>query len=318
MTVQCIFDDVSERDMDMLIAEEMVSSAGFRKLFLDKIGISDADILSVELSKTDPALGESDITVTLSAGGKRIGLLIEDKVDAIAMPEQAARYTLRGERGVSDSLYGEFYVFIAAPQKYLSENHEAAKYPNRVSYEEMLAYFQDADGRRNEFQTQKISQAIKKQKTGYQVREDAAVTEFWRRYAEFQKAEFPDVWFLYSDGIKGANATWPRFNTVVKGLFFYHKSEFGCVDLTFEGCAGRIGEVERILQSTVNNYLKQGFTVQRTGKAAAIRLSVPVLDFHLPFDAQSEKIRECFTAIRRMNDLVKAFDPADVSALLTG
>ena len=152
MTVQCIFDDVSERDMDMLIAEEMVSNADFRKLFLDKIGISDADVLSVELSKTDPALGESDITVTLSAGGKRIGLLIEDKVDAIAMPEQAARYTLRGERGVSDGLYDEFYVFIAAPQKYLSENYEAAKYPNRVSYEEMLAYFQNADGRRNEFQ----------------------------------------------------------------------------------------------------------------------------------------------------------------------
>ena len=80
MTVQCIFGDVSERDMDMLIAEETVSSAGFRKLFLDKIGISDAGVLSVELSKTDPALGESDITVALSENDN---LIAEYTVQAV-------------------------------------------------------------------------------------------------------------------------------------------------------------------------------------------------------------------------------------------
>ena len=67
-----------------------VCDDGFLDLFLSKAGIvaESKRVLSVELSKTDAKFGESDITVIVEIDGRKIGLLIEDKIDAIAMPEQ--------------------------------------------------------------------------------------------------------------------------------------------------------------------------------------------------------------------------------------
>ena len=45
----------------------------------------------------DYLYGESDITVIVESPDKRIGLLIEDKIDAIDMPEQPERYKIRGD-----------------------------------------------------------------------------------------------------------------------------------------------------------------------------------------------------------------------------
>ena len=130
--IQCTFADVTEHDMDLLFLEEFVCSKIFLDLFTQQIGISNARVLSVHSSLTDSVLGESDMTVILDGGGKRIGLLIENKIDAIAMPEQAARYNLRGEKGIARGDYESFFVFIIAPQNYLDRNDEAQKYPYKV------------------------------------------------------------------------------------------------------------------------------------------------------------------------------------------
>ena len=84
--------------MDMLFAEEFACSSEFLNIFLNEINISSANVVSVYLSKTDAALGESDLTVVIESSGQKIGLLIEDKIDAIAMPNQAERYSLRGKK----------------------------------------------------------------------------------------------------------------------------------------------------------------------------------------------------------------------------
>ena len=80
------FRDILEHDMDMLILEEFACSNEFAKIFLNKIGVSGAKLLLTWQSKTDSELGESDITVVFKHGDKKIALLIEDKIDAIAMP----------------------------------------------------------------------------------------------------------------------------------------------------------------------------------------------------------------------------------------
>ena len=302
--------------MDMLISEEIVSSANFLDIFLRKVGIMSATVLSVELSKSDAALGESDITVIVESNGERIGLLIEDKIDAIAMPDQAMRYNLRGQKGTEQGDYSKFYVFIVAPQKYLSENNESKKYPNRIPYEELLEFFLARVDNRSTYKAQQIEQAIYKQKTGYQVVENRAVTDFWEKYANYQKEHHPNVWLLYNPGKRGSNASWPRYNTVIKGLYFYHKSEFGFIDLTFQNCAERIPELEQILSNQLGDYSAEGFSVQRTSKSAALRMVVPVLDFHESFESQFEKIRVCFAAIQKMTDIVKKLDRECVGNIL--
>lgn len=314
--VLCTFSDVSEHDMDLLFLEEFVCSEVFTRIFTDSVGINDATVLSIHSSKTDVSLGESDMTVMVESQGEKIGLLIEDKIDAIAMPEQAARYTLRGQKGVQRGDYSRFFVFIIAPRKYLSQNSEAKKYPNRIEYERVLSYFENMNEPRAAFKIQQIKQAIEKQKKGYQVEMDPAVTDFWSRYADYQKENYPGVLFLYNNEIKGANATWPRFNTIHSGLYMYHKTEFGVVDMTFEGCPERILEIEQLLKDTIGDYLANGFTVQKTGKSAAVRLVVPILDLHKSFDAQKELIKAGFEAIQTMSDTAKRFPPSTVAKIL--
>lgn len=167
--INCIFSDVSERDMDLLISEEIVSSFDFLALFLQKVGRVSATVSSVELSKSDAVLGESDITAIIESNGENIGLLIEDKIDAIAMPNQAMRYILREQKGIEQGDFTKFYVFIVAPQKYLSENREAKEYENCISYEEFLEFFSSRKDNRSVYKAQQIKQAIYKQKTGYQL-----------------------------------------------------------------------------------------------------------------------------------------------------
>ena len=93
--VKCKFSDVSERDMDLLFLEEMASSQEFLNIFLAKIILSNAIVCSIEQSKVDVEYGESDMTVIVEKDGNKYGLLIEDKIDAVAMPNQSGRYTAR-------------------------------------------------------------------------------------------------------------------------------------------------------------------------------------------------------------------------------
>ena len=316
-TPVCRFSDVSEHDMDMLFLEEFVCSRRFLEIFTSMIGIGDAKVAYVHASKTDAALGESDMTVVIESAGERIGLLIEDKIDAIAMPQQSARYDLRGQKGVDSGDYSQFFVFIVAPQKYLLLNAEAQKYPNKVEYETILSYFEELDDPRSPFKIQQIKQAIEKQKKGYQVEIDEAVTEFWSKYSEYQKEHYPNIKFRYNGEIKGSFATWPRFQTVYDGLYMNHKTEMGFVDMTFEGCADKILDVEGLLSDAVGDYLKEGFSVHKTGKSTAIRLIVPVLDLHKPFDSEVEKVERGLAAVNKMSELAKLLDFRGVVSLLT-
>ena len=313
MKVICSFRDVTERDMDMLFLEEFACSEKFLQLFTDMINVNNAEVLSVYSSKTDPVLGESDITVIVEADGAKIGLLIENKIDAPAMPEQAERYFKRGNVGKEHDDYDEFYVFIVAPEKYLWQNQEASNYPYQIKYETIFNYFAETGGLRADFKMQQITQAIEKQKKGYQVKVDPIVTEFWCKYADYQSKNFPDLFLIYNGDEKGSNATWPRFRTVIDKLHINHKTDRGYADLTFTGYGERIVDVEKLLSDTVGDYLREGFTVHKTGLSASVRLKVPKVDVHLPFEEQVDNVEKGFSAVRKLSDIAKIFSIRDIT-----
>ena len=72
----------------------------------------------------------------------------------------------------------------------------------------------------------------------------------------------------------------------------------------------------QLLTDTVGDYLKNGFSVHRTGKSAAVRIMVPVLDLHKPFDSQLDALKTGFDAIQKMSDTAKLFPYSTVSELL--
>ena len=116
----CSFGNVQERDMDLMFMESLLTDDGFVWLFLNIAGIAcnSVEVLIVALSETDPEYGESDITAILSIDGKKHALLIEDKINAPAMPRQCARYNQRADKAKSKGKYDDYAVFIICPEAY--------------------------------------------------------------------------------------------------------------------------------------------------------------------------------------------------------
>ncbi len=299
------FNDVTERDMDFLFIEEIASTPEFAKIFLKKIAIENADVIETEISKVSSEFGESDMTVIISVDDKRHALLIEDKIDAIAMPRQCNRYFKRGELGIKNGEYDSFDVFIVAPEKYLKENKEAVKYPNKVSYEECAKFFKNKTDNRNQFKYSQIIHSINKQKHGYQVIENEAVTDFWDKYITYKETKYPELWLVSKRGIKGARATWPHYRTVLDNMFIYHKSEFGYVDITIPNSADKIVDLETTFGKANIDLASRNMTLVKTGKSAAIRIAVPVIDFSKPFEDYANVIDDCFNALKTLTDFAK-------------
>lgn len=295
------FGTVSERDMDMLFLNAFATDKGFLELFIKnaKLPKGDYTVSEVYLSKADKD-GESDITVIIESSGKKFGLLIEDKIDAIAMPQQPERYIKRGENGKKNKDYDEFYSFIVCPEKYLKNNDAAKKYPNKVKYEEIRDYFSKKSDPAHVVFFQEISQAIDKAKRPPKVEINANANRFFRKYKDYQEEHYPELNLTTK---RDANGYWAHYATRFGLVFLYHKISDGNVDLTFN----RAGKHLDKLETVANWFRKYGIanvSAVKTGMAGALRVTVPKLNMDIPFEENDDyDIEVCFKTI---NDLIEA------------
>jgi hypothetical protein len=292
------YEKVFERDIDMLIINKFINSRNIVELFLNKVGLSNYDVFGIEHSLMDDN-GETDITITLKNGKHKIAFLIEDKIDAIAMPSQRDRYTIRGNKGINEDKYDKFFVFIVAPQDYLDTNIESKKYENRISYEELLVCFQD-----DLFAKSLIEHAIEEKKNGYVVIENTKITNFWEKYYEFIDDKYPNFKIRKYDRPRGSNATWAIFCTPIKGIVITHKSERGFMDLTFQGLADKFFEVKNI----ISNSLDDDMSLEVVTKSLAVRIKVPIVNFESDFDDCINELDLCFKAVDRLLNLLEKID----------
>ena len=223
---------ISERDIDLLIIEEFISNTEFAGLFLSKVGIFEFEVIEVFHSLVDVNLGESDITIIIKSKNQNIAILIEDKIDAIAMPNQYSRYTERADKGIINGQYDKYYIFIAAPAIYIESNLEAKKYDNQIPYEILLKYFLGNSGARSKYKSTLLKTAIKKRESGYIPIEDISITAFWQNYYEFKRIHYSYLSLNEVTGPRGSRAVWPEFKTNHSNVKVIHKSNKGYVDLT--------------------------------------------------------------------------------------
>lgn len=305
MSLKVDFNSVNERDMDILFLEAIGSDNVFFKLFLNKIqDFKDRaiEVLSIELSKTDKD-GESDITVIIQCGEIKVGLLIEDKINAPAMSNQCARYDRRGEKAITKGEFSKFYVFLVSPEKYREQDEEAKKYKYFVSYEECKNYFESKTDCLSKIWVHQFEQAIEKAKK-------QSVTEFnemanasFNEYVNYQKTNFPDL-NLATNPDK-SNGYWPRFRTNVKEFYIIHKPDFGCVDLTINGSGHKKAEM-KMLENCLHKFGFSNLRVLTTHKSAAIRIdSLHTFSFKtgLP-ESKEEVFNECFCAMRQLLEIM--------------
>ena len=303
------FGNICERDMDMLFLEAIISDQGFAKQIIDETELKDKDFktVSVELSKSDAELGESDITWIIETDDGKYGILIEDKIDAIAMDNQCGRYKKRGDKGIRDGDYKKYFVFIFCSEKYHENNSEAAKYDHFISYEKHRDYFKNKSDVLSELRYQKLEQALVKAKKPSNVTLNENANAYFRNYSRYQKENYPTLDLRTKES---SNGYWAHYGTRFGKVYLYHKIQEGFVDLTFPNSADKLSLMQTIALK-LREFGMDSVVAEQTGKASALRIRVPKLDMQNEFKETAESnLIKCFDAIQKLTDLANVFEDA--------
>ena len=315
--INCSFNAVHERDMDILFLESLASDTGFVNLVLGKSKFSGKEfqVLSAALSKTETDLGETDICVVLLIEDIRVGLLIEDKVDAIAMPDQYIRYRKRGEIAIARGDFDAYEAFIFCPQKYYKNNAEAKKYDHFISYEEIKAYFDSKNDVISNVRSQQLAQAIERAKKPPEVNVDEAANLFFNKYKAYQKEYYPDLDLRTSEK---SNGWWPHYSSRLGDVYIYHKRPEGFVDLTFPNAADKM-DILQTMASWLRSHDVPNVVAVKTGRAAALRIEVPKMPLKAVFEnIDPSDIKKAFDAIQTLTDFANLIeDGHSISAIKT-
>jgi hypothetical protein len=294
---------VAERDIDLLLLEELHVSVAFRSWLLGQTFGQDvccARFLGAWHSVSHPTLGESDLLLLFAdTRGNSTALLIENKIDAPPQLEQAARYRLRGQAGLNHGSWTKFRTCIIAPQAYLGGIGDVGAYEVRLSYELIRDWFQQAGAKdeRSTYKARIVQEAIEQNRRGYRPTPHAAVTQFWSDYWHLACAEFPQLQLKQPDQTP-AESDWPQFRNseLGPGRRIVHKLADGVVDLEI-GSAGAI--VEQIAARNAE-VVKGELEVVRTGKSASVRLRVPKVDRFGDLSSQLSAVRAGLSAASRL------------------
>ncbi|WP_251197684.1 hypothetical protein [Anaerotardibacter muris] len=301
------FDKVYERDMDFLFIQMASYYQDFLEMLLKKTGRDSTGVrlVAAEHSKVMGSLGESDIELIVEQNGIRIGLLIEDKVDAGAMQNQCARYFERGSHSVDQGEYSDFCVFIFCPRRYLEGNEEAKKYQYSITYEECESFLETKNDAMSYLFRQQISVAIGNAKKP--AKHDEIKQGFLRNYKKFQEDNYSVLDMATQEGKLG---DWIQYRTQLRGVYILHKLQEGQVCLIIPNSASEMKEVKEIAEQL--NYLGlRNIFAEKASKSAALRINVPVLHNTGGWDMVVEaELRDCFDSIMtlyRLSDAVSNF-----------
>ena len=301
---------ICERDMDLLFIESVITDPEFCSLLISKTDLKGKPfrILSTELSKSDADLGESDITVVMEIEGRRYGFLIEDKIDAVAMPQQHDRYVKRGEKGVQSGEYHDFKVFIFCPDKYWNNNEEARRYEHLLSYEECREYFSGKDDPLSRYRFRQLQLAISKAKKPPVNNVNEKANTFLKQYIGYQREYYPTLNLITKDD---KNGWWTEFRTELGSVYIDHKIQEGFVDLTIPGAADKYDRVQIIADWARKHKIHISDT-RKTKKSSIIRIHVPKLEIEKGFESVvTDELNQCFDAVKEFTDLANIINMAN-------
>jgi hypothetical protein len=312
------WDSISERDMDLLFLEEAQVNEAFSQWLAQQIfgaGARFSTAVRAWHSITDSRLGESDLIVIYrDPSGRRVAILIENKVSAGAQPEQAQRYKQRGLTGVQENEWDDFKTCIVAPRAYLDAQPDTQGYDAGITYEAIADWLETSaqDSLRAKYRSAFVRAAVTQARRGYVPKNDPRMAEFWRAYKEDVNELFPELEFLPKPGPRPATSTWIVFTpqSLSKLRSINHKFEAGVVDLATEYPVDQYEVVTRILLPVLDPI---DMKVAKTGRSVAIRVRVPPLKGLEDYNTQRELARAGMRAAYRLLYLSPAL-PARTAA----
>lgn len=272
---------VAERDMDLLLLEELTVSESFRMWFSKKAAASREYRckLGAWHSVVDSTLGESDLVfMFLSRTGERVAVLIENKIDAAAQDEHPKRYRERGDKGIACGYWDRFTTCVIAPKRYLASSVHPGGYDAEITYEDVLDNFRfralRASDPRASFKAAMTQEAIEQNRRGYQAEHCPVMTKFVADYREQAMRVFPEL-MMQPAKSRPRGSTWITFHP--EGLpgnaYICHQLTAGAVKLFF----GPPSSLDAVSEA-YRPHLPDRVAIEAAGKSVALIIEVPRID----------------------------------------
>lgn len=289
---------VSEGDIDWLLCVELNSSEPFRKWIGSILfhGVSDFEHIRAWRSVSN-YLGESDLIWLVEHPNRgRLMALIENKINAIAQPDQCNRYVQRGEGYVNEGLAQSYSLALISPESYRSFDDQ--HYPIRITYEEIVNWLSKVNNERSQYLRSLYEAGINKRNCTTPIDEEMSLfrENIWRlAMTEFPNLNIPDP------RTTGGNEYWIFMRHVGYTLIYKtYKKHFkytkSIVDLEL---AGRGDEVDKIKDQFRSELENSNISVVKTGKSASFRLEVPLIE---PPEYEEQKVRQALRAATQLQE----------------
>lgn len=310
---------ITERDMDLLFLEEFTASKTFANLFFSQIGVNDYQIEKVIHSQhltgerivvaeagAETSRGESDMTILYRHEGSLHALLIEDKINACAQPNQYQRYVYRGNNAIKCNEYTSYHIFLVAPEQYIG-SCLASDYPLTVSYEEILQYFQSQDTERAAFKASLLVKAINKERFSYVIQiPSQKVMDFYDSYIDYVTNNNKVFHIETSKGAQhGSKSSWIVFSTKYPNIKIKHKTR-SSVDMLIKMGQDETKRQEAIsqLETILSEIHETPASLLEFSQELCVRINVPSLDRSCSVYEQIESMNKCMSAIGQLYSII--------------
>ena len=283
---------INERDIDLLILEELTVSDEFRDWFSARL--FSCTVYSAAAGAWHSVVAadnrESDLLfIFLSQSGERVAILIENKIDAPPQPQQAQGYKSRGEQGEADGFWDSFKTCLIAPERYLTSSRQTELYDHEISYEEILAYFSSRRFRDSRFgyKAKLMQEAIEQNRRGCQPVFNREITVFVEQYVAYAELHFPQL-VVQAAKPRPAGSTWIKFRPsgIATSIDLCHQMTAGFVKVFFTGAIEQL----EALTNKYAPYVTEHQLINAAGKSVSITVEVPKLDPLQAFESQLEKV----------------------------
>lgn len=304
-----IFQSVNERDIDLLLLEELNVSSSFAQWFVCRVReeLIPVKTLGAWHSVVDTNLGESDLVYIYQSDDlSSQAILIENKIDASAQLQQGERYRLRGNKGLENGTWQDFRTCIIAPKAYIATNTEP--YDASISYEEMMVFLAAQGDKRGLYRAQTLRDAIEKNRRGYVATVCPKTTEFAQKYLAYVSKNFPHLNPEKSKP-RANGHDWIHFypDPQDKKIRIIHQIYGKVIKLQFLGQAENFDNIKDHFEGLEPS----GYRIIKSGKSVNIETSLPEISIaDQSFDSVLEEIDIAMIKAQQLHSWFKNYQCA--------
>ena len=300
-------DRVNARDIDMLVAENIVKNPEFARLFLGSKETGPLSLVSLKYWQDD-GYGKPDMTAVFQTEKDKVMLLLANNVAKMTRKSNQETMEREGRLNVEKGLCDRYRCCILAPRIDLVANREELEGFPVVSYD--LVKDALANDPWGEFV---MRRGIADRPVPYSAKTNAVVVEFWDKYFKYVKSRFPDLSMNRLNEKVGFQSTTVHFTTSAPGVSIYHKAQEGTIDVMM-----KLKQYDyKYFEESFRPFLFEGMKTKPHKKDALIYMEVPVIDFGGSFDDQLEDLDKVLESVVQMQEFMEELDYGGVEQILS-